>query len=98
MYIGFYEKPRLSVGFCLINLIFFRVIVFLSREDLGQFWSQLRITSPWPNTNKLATLVPYLEKMLEGDRPLHMNKYYVHQGVLTPTMKNVVDFCLVLIF
>ena len=57
----------------------------------GPFWSPNLIRSPWPETNRLKKLLPFLDWMLQFDRPNNTHKFYVHQGVLTPTFCNVVS-------
>ncbi|KFD52414.1 hypothetical protein M513_06795, partial [Trichuris suis] len=73
----------------------YQVILFYqdSKYDIVHplIWSSKHIRSPWPNTNNIQQLIPYLEKALrQKDTLLPQGGFFVTQGILTPTLRDIV--------
>ncbi|EYB89531.1 hypothetical protein Y032_0230g2940 [Ancylostoma ceylanicum] len=70
----------------------YRVIIFSPvNEEASLFWPSTLIPSPWPNTNKVNSLLQILESELDTRcKSCDPVAFFVSQGVLTPKASDVV--------
>lgn len=53
------------------------------------FWSGAYIVAPWPNKNKSADLIRYLEDQYDGGKRASSGDMYVWYGILTARTSNI---------